>query len=660
MDEEEGDIATPRVATLCAEEGPRAVQVVINSPASIAKVCVAGAASWGATPDTTGITSDIVLAVDPADVAGPSTNDGCSPLTNAAAMAGHVGLVLRGTCAFTVKAQNLIDAGATAVVIGNNNNGGPFAPGGTQDPPLDVPVVGISQADSDRIRTGLATGVVNTTVRLSGTADTADSYRWLMGEDSTAFGGAIRDMWAPTCAGDPGKVSDIEYACGTDDSGGVHSNSGVPNHGYALLVDGGEFNGVTVTGLGMAKAAAIYYQAMTAYQTPTSNFTDHADALEASCTDLVEQEIYELTVEPDATPVPAEPIAEEDCESVTQAIAAVELRTEPVQCNFQPLLKPGTVPLCGANTSTTTVFTETFEDGLAGWEKDSEIVFPGGISTPWVGDSTPPGGRTGGVARGVDERDAGACTNGAGDASSRDSIISPTIALPSTVNAPKLTFDHYVATEFGYDGGNVKVSVNQGAFTQVPASAFLHNPYNATLQATNPLGGELGFTGTDGNVVGGSWGTTVIDLANMGVKAGDQLRLRFDMGRDGCGGLDGWYVDNVKVTTCDDAAKLASTTNASADPKRVARNKAFDVKVSVGASGVTPTGKVEVYKGSKLLGTGTLGANGKVTIKISKKMAKKLKKGKNTLTAKYLGSATVAASQDDFVVKVKQGKPRNR
>ena len=65
---------------------------------------------------------------------------------------------------------------------------------------------------------------------------------------------------------------------------------------------------------------------------------------------------------------------------------------------------------------------------------------------------------------------------------------------------------------------------------------------------------------------------------------------------------------------------------------------------------------MEIYKGTKLLGTGTLGADGKVTIKISKKMAKKLKKGKNTLTAKYLGSATIAASQGDFVVKVKQKK----
>ena len=49
-------------------------------------------------------------------------------------------------------------------------------------------------------------------------------------------------MWTPTCL-DPGKVSDAEYYCATDDAGGVHRNSGVNNHAYALLVDGGTYNG---------------------------------------------------------------------------------------------------------------------------------------------------------------------------------------------------------------------------------------------------------------------------------------------------------------------------------------------------------------------------------------------------------------------------------
>ena len=61
-----------------------------------------------------------------------------------------------------------------------------------------------------------------------------NTYRWLSGEDNPAFGGAIRDLWSPVCYGDPGKVTDNEYFCSTADSGGVHSNSGVPNHAFAL------------------------------------------------------------------------------------------------------------------------------------------------------------------------------------------------------------------------------------------------------------------------------------------------------------------------------------------------------------------------------------------------------------------------------------------
>ncbi|MBA2774704.1 MAG: hypothetical protein H0U36_11765 [Nocardioidaceae bacterium] len=30
----------------------------------------------------------------------------------------------------------------------------------------------------------------------------------------------------------------------------------------------------------------------------------------------------------------------------------------------------------------------------------------------------------------------------------------------------------------------------------------------------------------------------------------DQVVLRFDFGMDGCGNVDGWYVDDVTVSTC--------------------------------------------------------------------------------------------------------------
>ena len=112
-----------------------------------------------------------------------------------------------------------------------------------------------------------------------------DSYRWLIGEDAPI--GAIRDMWTPTCLGNPGKVSDTQYSCDASDNGGVHINSGIPNHAFALSVDGGEFAGQTITALGLIKAAHIHWYASVNYLTRFGNFSDHADALEAACTALI-------------------------------------------------------------------------------------------------------------------------------------------------------------------------------------------------------------------------------------------------------------------------------------------------------------------------------------------------------------------------------------
>ena len=116
--------------------------------------------------------------------------------------------------------------------------------------------------------------------------DVDDSYRWLSGEDDPAFGGAIRDMWNPVCYGDPGKVSDAQYWCSTADSGGVHINSGVPNHAFALIVDGGSYNGQVISGLGLFKSSHLFWNTLQML-VPSSDFSHMADALEASCANLV-------------------------------------------------------------------------------------------------------------------------------------------------------------------------------------------------------------------------------------------------------------------------------------------------------------------------------------------------------------------------------------
>jgi len=119
-----------------------------------------------------------------------------------------------------------------------------------------------------------------------------------------------------------------------------------------------------------------------------------------------------------------------------------------------------------------------------------------------------------------------------------------------------MTFHHYVATEAGWDGGNLKVSVNGGSFVVPPDAAYTFNSYNVpTLNTvaqdnTNPLAGEDGWTGTDGGELTSTWGESQLNLAALGVVPGDTIQLRFDFGIDGCTGIDGWYVDDVHVFLC--------------------------------------------------------------------------------------------------------------
>lgn len=550
--------APVRTVGACSTHTAPRQTLIINSPASIAQECGVGAALFGPPLTTTGVTGDVVLADD--GVAPGS--DACTALINGAAVNGKIALVDRGTCGFTVKVKNAQNAGAIAVVVVNNVVGPPGAMGGA-DATITIPSVQISLAHGNLIKSQLA-NTVNVTMRLK---DQEDSYRWLMGEDATAFGSALRDMWNPTCVADPGKVTDAEYHCATADSGGVHTNSGVPNHGFALLVDGGTYNGRTISAIGMVKAAHLYWRAQSVYQTPTTNFNDHADALEAACSDLIGQSLEGLSVSTTPAGPSGQSISAADCAEVSDMIAAVELRTDPtVQCNFQPLLAKNTPALCGNQKNPTVIYAEDFEDGLAGWTMTNQGVFAGWPGLNWVQDTSLPGGRSGSAAYAV-EPDAGDCGGGADDISGVMRLESPAIHIPSSNTlSPRLTFEHYVATEGGWDGGNLKISINGGAYALVPASAFLFNAYNTVLQTaaagnTNPLAGQPAYSGTDGGSLGGSWGQSQIDLTRLNVKPGDTIRLRFDFGMDGCTGVDGWYVDNVKVQAC--STKKAALNDAS-------------------------------------------------------------------------------------------------
>lgn len=127
----------------------------VTSPAAIAGEYEYGTAGFGAAVSATNFTGTVVVGLDPADAAGALTTDGCSPLTNAAAVAGNIALMDRGTCGFIVKVKNAQNAGAKAVIIADNVAGTPPPGLGGADPTITIPSIRVTLADGNKIRGAL-------------------------------------------------------------------------------------------------------------------------------------------------------------------------------------------------------------------------------------------------------------------------------------------------------------------------------------------------------------------------------------------------------------------------------------------------------------------------------------------------------------------------
>lgn len=104
----------------------------------------------------------------------------------------------------------------------------------------------------------------------------------------------------------------------------------------------------------------------------------------------------------------------------------------------------------------------------------------------------------------------------------------------------KLTFWHWYSFESSYDGGNVKVSINGGAYTLI-------NPvggYSDVISTSygNPLGGQNAFTSASS-----TWVNAQFDLAGI-VNQGDNVVFRFDFGSDTSIQEAGWFIDDLSFT----------------------------------------------------------------------------------------------------------------
>ncbi|MCW9088342.1 MAG: M4 family metallopeptidase [Gammaproteobacteria bacterium] len=355
-------------------------------------------------------------------------------------------------------------------------------------------------------------------VDLSNTGGNDDiSVRWEMGEDADVIGGSIRDMANPPTFGDPDKMSSTLYWTSAGDNGGVHINSGINNKAVYLMVDGDSFNGQSVTGIGIDKVAQVYYEVQTNLLTSGSDYFDLYHALDQGCQNLIG----------------SNGITSGDCSQVMAAAEAVEMHLEP-EAGFNP-----DAELCPVGTVYgTEVFYDDFESGLGNWSLDS-----GAYSTNWVNWTDSYGSTYGPYATSGTESLFADNIN-----SESDQRASITVNVPAS--APYLHFYHAFDFEGpNYDGAVLEYSTDGSNWNDAGGLIDDGLAYNGIIDSgfSNPLAGRSAFVSTSHGYV-----STRLDLSTL---AGQTVQLRWRHGTDTSEyGPWGWFLDDVRVYNCIDAA----------------------------------------------------------------------------------------------------------
>jgi hypothetical protein len=115
----------------------------VTAPAALVGSYDYNAAEFGSAPSPANFAGSVVRPADPT---------ACNAVD--ASVSGKVALIDRGSCNFTVKVKNAQNAGATAVILANNQASA-FVPAG-DDASITIPTVGVTQALGDSFKANLA------------------------------------------------------------------------------------------------------------------------------------------------------------------------------------------------------------------------------------------------------------------------------------------------------------------------------------------------------------------------------------------------------------------------------------------------------------------------------------------------------------------------
>jgi len=381
-------------------------------------------------------------------------------------------------------------------------------------------------------------------------------------------------MSNPGAFGDPDRMTSPQFHGNNSDNGGVHINSGVNNKAATLLVDGGTFNGKTVTALGIDKTAKIYYEVQTNLLTPGSDYGDLYTAMQQACFTLVTTGVT----------------TNADCQEVLDAIQAVEMHLLPVTSGAPAV----NAPFCPAGQAPTNVFFDDLENTASGNWSSSALTGSNSWNYPPAADYVN-------------------TTSGTKNfhGFNRSTTASYVMAKNANVTLPagaflrfnrSWTFDTDVASNTlqYWDGGILEYTTNNGSSWVNASPLITEGGYTGTLQTTaqgnsNPLQGQSAWVGSS------DYGSTRVNLASL---SGQSFRFRFRIGTDSSIAADGWFIDDVRIYTCSagPAAGITVTPTSGLTTTEAGGTATFTVKLNT-----VPTNNVTVGLSSSDTTEGNVG-----------------------------------------------------
>jgi hypothetical protein len=202
---------------------------------------------------------------------------------------------------------------------------------------------------------------------------------------------------------------------------------------------------------------------------------------------------------------------------------------------------------CSVDSATLVAFDDDLESGAAGWSHMSNPDTDNtGVDT-WTLSSA----RTSSGVNAWYAQDTETKTD--------QLLVSPAVALPGIEESPiTLYFSNYQHFEDPntdgrcWDAGIIEISTDGGTnWAQIPNSELLTDPYDNVIWndalGNNPITEDYGATQ--------AWCANpqdwLISAVDLDAYAGQTVNFRWRIGTDSAAGNEGWYIDDIKVQSCE-------------------------------------------------------------------------------------------------------------